>query len=242
MACLRSEAEFRENRAYAIAPTLTSVSRQSLFAGRLPGNFPDTILTTTADGERWQNYWVNRGRRRGRVTYLNVKMTGQFDELRTIVDSKNEILGIVINLFDDTMHSVKDLRAGKRVFYDTLISYLKNSATDQFFDLLLEAGYRVFITSDHGNVDAVGMGVKSPKALIETYAKRVTIFKEQSLAEAFAENPRLTLFRPLFLPEDLYPVYPRADEMFATERSVAISHGGLSIEEMIVPFIEVTPS
>jgi len=242
LACLRKKTEFRENRAYAITPTLTSVSRQSLFAGRLPGSFPDTILKTTADGEHWQNYWVNRGRRRGRVSYLNVKMTGQFDEVCTIADSKNEILGIVINFFDDTMHSVKDLRAGKRVFYDTLISYLKNSATDQFFDLLLGAGYRVFITSDHGNVDAVGTGVKSPKALVETYARRVTIFDEQSIAKAFAERLGMTLFRPIFLPDDFYPVYPKADGMFASEKFVAISHGGLSIEEMIVPFIEVTPS
>jgi hypothetical protein len=140
------------------------------------------------------------------------------------------------------MHSAKDLKVGKRVFYDTLISYLNNSATDEFFELLLGAGYRVFITSDHGNVDAAGIGLRSPKALVETYAKRVAIFDQESIAQAFVSKHaerNLTLFRPVFLPDDLYPVYPPADGLFASRRSAGISHGGLSVEEMIVPFVEV---
>ena len=242
LACLTSKVQFRENRTYAIAPTVTSISRQALFAGRMPGNFPGTALVTSADASHWQNYWVNRGRRHGRVAYLNVKMAGDFAELRQVVDSNNEVLGLVVNFFDDVMHGIKDLKAGKRVFYDTLISYLNNSATDKFFDLLIGAGYRVFITSDHGNLDAGGTGVKSPKALIEAYAKRVVIFDQEPIARAFAEQHGLTLLRPLFLPDNLYPVYPRGDGMFSSEGSVGISHGGLSIEEMIVPFIEMIAS
>ena len=244
-ACLKREVEFRENRTYAITPTVTSVSRQALFAGRMPGNFPETALVTTADGKHWQNYWVNHGRRRKRVAYLNVKMTGEFGELRQVVDGKNEVLSVVVNFFDDIMHSAKDLKVGKRVFYDTLISYLNNSATAEFLELLLGAGYRVYITSDHGNVDAVGIGLRSPKALVEAYAKRVAIFDQESIAQAFVNKHsahNLTLFRPIFLPDDLYPVYPPADGLFASRKSAGISHGGLSVEEMIVPFIEVVAS
>jgi hypothetical protein len=242
LACLKRKVEFRENRTYAIAPTVTSVSRQALFAGRMPGNFPETALVTTADEKHWQNYWVNHGRRRKRVAYINVKMTGEFGELRQVVDSKNEVLAVVVNFFDDIMHSAKDLKVGKRVFYDTLISYLNNSATNRFLELLLGAGYRVFITADHGNVDGVGIGVQSPKALVEAYAKRVAIFDQEPIAEAFVSQHtehNLTLFRPIFLPDNLHPVYPPADRLFASEKSAGISHGGLSVEEMIIPFIEV---
>ena len=240
LTCLKRKVEFRENRTYAIAPTVTAISRQTLFAGRMPGNFPETVLVTTADEKHWQNYWVNRGRRRKRVTYLNLKMAGEFEELRQVVDSKNEVLAVVVNFFDEIMHGIRDLKAGKRVFYDTIISYLNNSATDKFFDILLGAGYHVFITSDHGNVDAVGMGVHAPKALVEAYAKRVVVFDQEPIAQAFANKHGLTLFRPMFLPDDLYPVYPQGDGMFASEKSAGISHGGLSIEEMIIPFIEVS--
>ena len=233
--------EFRENRTYAIAPTITSVSRQTLFAGRMPGNFPDTALVTTADEKHWQNYWVNQGRRRKRVAYLNMKMTGEFEALHQVVDSKNEVLAVVVNFFDEIMHTAKSLRAGKRIFYDTLISYLNHSATDRFFDILLKADYHLFITSDHGNVDAVGTGIRSPKALIETYAKRVVILDQKPVAQAFADKHDLMFFHPIFLPDHLYPVYPQADGMFAPKNSTGICHGGLSIEEVIVPFIEVVP-
>ena len=242
LACLKRPVEFRENRAYAIAPTVTSVSRQTLFAGRMPGNFPATALATTADEAHWQNYWVNQGRRRKRVAYLNLKMAGDFGPLRQIVDGHNEVLAVVVNFFDDVMHGARDLRAGKRVLYDTLISYLNNSATDRFFDLLLGSGYRVFVTSDHGNVDAAGIGVQSPKALVEAYARRVAIFDQEPIARAFVSQHAergLTLFRPLFLPDNLYPVYPPADGLFAPDEAAGISHGGLAVEEMVVPFVEV---
>ena len=91
-------------------------------------------------------------------------------------------------------------------------------------------------------MDAVGTGVQSPKALVEADAKRVAIFDQEPIAQAFADKHGLTLFRPIFLPEDLYPVYPQADGMFASKKSAGISHGGLSAEEMVVPFIEVIAS
>jgi len=91
-------------------------------------------------------------------------------------------------------------------------------------------------------VAAVGTGVQSPKALVEAYARRVVIFDQEPIAQAFAAKHGLTLFRSLFLPDNLYPVYPQADGMFASEKSMGISHGGLSIEEMVVPFIEVIAS
>jgi len=85
----------------------------------------------------------------------------------------------------------------------------------------------------------VGTGVKSPKALTEAYAKRVVIFDEEPIAGAFADQHDLTVFHPLFLPDNFCPVYPHSDGMFASEKSTAICHGGLSVEEMVVPFIEV---
>ena len=60
---------FDENRTYAIAPTVTPISRQALFAGRLPAAFGDTIGRTDQDAARWQAYWVNHDVPAGRVTF-----------------------------------------------------------------------------------------------------------------------------------------------------------------------------
>jgi hypothetical protein len=140
------------------------------------------------------------------------------------------------------MHAVKELPAqsDKRIYYDILHSYLENGKLDGVFMALLNGGYRIFISSDHGNLTGIGNGVTPPKDLIETYARRVAIFDNETLASEFATKKAGIYFRTKSLPPSLHPVYPTGNQLYATSGAVQISHGGLSIEEMVVPFIEVS--
>lgn len=232
-----------ENRAYAMAPTITPISRQSLFAGSPPAAFEETWDKTTHDAERWNAYWVHREIPAQRVNHIALKASApDFAALQSILDNKNVRLGILINLFDDVMHASKELppESDKRIYYDTLRSYLENGALDRLFIILLDNGYRIFITSDHGNIAGIGNGLTPPKALIETYARRVAIFDQASLAQEFAEKNAEIYFRTKSLPPSLHPVYLPGNQLFATLGSAQISHGGLSIEELVVPFVEIT--
>jgi hypothetical protein len=234
---------FRENRTYAVAPTLTPVSRQALFTGRPPRDFAGTLDRTDQDAAGWQTFWVNWDVPPRRVAYLRVQVDGRgLDQLRTVIDGKNCRLGVLVNLFDEVMHAVKRVTAAsdKRVFYDTLRAHLENGRLDALFERLLGGGYRVFVTSDHGNLAGVGMGVKPPQALVESYARRVALFDQAALAQTYAQTHGLRVFRTKALPPDLHPVYPGGNDLFDTAGAVAISHGGLSMEELIVPFVEVT--
>lgn len=232
-----------ENRAYAMAPTITPISRQSLFAGRPPVAFEETWDKTTQDADRWIAYWVHQEIPTQRVNHIAVKASApDFSALQVILDKKNVRLGILINLFDDVMHASKELPpdSDKRIYYDTLRSYLENGALDQLFAILLDHGYRIFISSDHGNVAGSGNGLKPPRDLIETYARRVAIFDQESLAQEFAQKNAHIYYRTKSLPPRLHPVYLPGNELFATNKSAQISHGGLSIEELVVPFVEIT--
>lgn len=234
--------DLRENRTFALAPSLTSISRQALFAGRRPDTFPETWDKTNKDGDRWQAYWVNKGVPPKRIAYLPIKSNdSSLETLKEVVDSKNKRLGILINTFDDVMHSCKGYpnTSDKRVFYSSLQGYLNSSNFSQIINILLENGYRIIITSDHGNTSAVGSGITPPKAFIETYARRVAIFGDEALAKEFASNNDIEYFRTKSLPGNLFPVYYRDGRMFNSLNSVEITHGGLSPEELIVPFIEV---
>ena len=51
----QSQLKFRENAVFAWIPTITSVSRQSLFAGKLPLYFPASINTTAKESYLWVN-------------------------------------------------------------------------------------------------------------------------------------------------------------------------------------------
>jgi len=76
--------------------------------------------------------------------------------------------------------------------------------------------------------------------LIETYARRVAIFDRELLAREFAEKNAEIYYRTKSLPPSLHPVYLPGNQLFATSGSAQISHGGLSIEELVVPFVEIT--
>lgn len=235
--------EFDENRTYAIAPTITPVSRQALFAGRPPTAFADTIDSTDKDAERWLAYWVNHDVPKARVEYVAVKVNGTgMERVREIVDGRNRRLGVLVNLFDDVMHHIQGMpaEADKRVYYDTLRSHLDNGKLVDLFDLLLRAGYCIFVTSDHGNIAGVGMGVTPPKALVETFARRVAIFDSAALAQDYAAAHGLRVFRTKALPTGVHPVYQTGQKVFASQDQTTISHGSLSLEELVVPFVQVS--
>ena len=233
---------FDENRTYAIAPTVTPVSRQALFAGRLPAAFGDTIGRTDQDAARWRAYWVNHDTPESRVAFQALNASAaELAPLQAIAESRNRRLGVLLNLFDEVMHLTKDMPPGadKRVYYDTLRSHLRNGHIEQLFDVLLKNGYRVFVTADHGSIAGMGVGLTPPRALIETYARRVVIFDRPELAQEYAETHGLRYFRTKALPPDIHPVYLPGTDLFAGQGVTQVSHGGLSLEELVVPFVEV---
>ena len=234
---------FQENRTYAVAPTVTPVSRQALFAGRPPTTFAETLHRTDKDADRWQAYWINQNVPQRWVAHAAVKVSGQgLGDVRAIAEGKNRRLGLLVNLFDEVMHAVKGMtpEADKRVYYDTLRSHLENGRLAELFDLLLDHGYHLFLTADHGNIAGIGNGLKPPKALVESHARRVAIYDRAELAEEYAAAYGLQRFRTKALPPDVHPVYLPGTQLFAPEDATHISHGGLSLEELVVPFVEVT--
>jgi len=69
---------FQETTAFAWVPTVTSVTRQTIFAGEAPLFFPDSLGTTAKEKAHWQRFWENEGLQRGSV------------ELVTSLDSVND--------------------------------------------------------------------------------------------------------------------------------------------------------
>lgn len=237
--------KFKENRAYAMAPTITPISRQALFAGRPPVAFAETIDHTDKDASRWYAYWVNHNVPPKQIDYAIVKLNDpELASIKTIVDGKIIRLGILTNLFDNVMHATKGMPilVDKRVYYDTLCSQLENGFVDRLFNLLLERHYRVYVTSDHGNIAGEGIGLTPPKALIESYAKRVAVFDQEKFAQEYAEAHHMRDFRTKALPPGIHPVYPPGNQLFAPLGGTQISHGGLTLEELVVPFVEVSRS
>jgi hypothetical protein len=234
--------DLQENRTFAIAPTVTPVSRQTLFAGELPRAFANTVYQTDQDSDRWSRFWINFEIPARRIAYLRVQSSGRgLDELRAVTDGNNRRLGVVVNLFDDVMHGTKGMtaEADKRIYYQTLGAQLENGRLHELFSILFNRGYHIYLTSDHGNFCGIGAGIHPPKVLVEKYAKRAALFESGTLAESFAVDYGLFHFHTKILPDNLHPVYLPERGLLGAKENVEISHGGLSLEELVVPLVKV---
>ena len=65
------------------------------------------------------------------------------------------------------------------------------------------------------------------------------LFDRADLAEAYATEHGLRYYRTKALPPDVHPVYAPGTQLFDSQGATHASHGGLSLEELVVPFVEI---
>lgn len=101
----------------------------------------------------------------------------------------------------------------------------------------LQAGFEVWLTSDHGNIEARGVGRIQEGLTVESAGTRVRWYASPALRAAGRTDG--VVWDPPGLPEGVcYPVFaPERTGYFSGDRRV--SHGGTSIDEVIVPFVRV---
>jgi len=117
-----------------------------------------------------------------------------------------------------------------------------SAALESLLDQLLKEGYTLFITSDHGHCQADGMGKVNQGLLVDTGAMRARVYTDsQKAAETSQGLPGTTVWEhDGLLPEQVAVVLPTGRQAFTTIGETLVTHGGVTIDEMIVPFVEVT--
>lgn len=109
-------------------------------------------------------------------------------------------------------------------------------------DLLLAEGYTVTITGDHGHVEAVGIGNPQEGVLASTRSKRARLYSSLDLAQnAATQLPDTMIIDTGWLrPQGVFPVVALRRSAYALQSERVVTHGGLTVEEMIVPLITLT--
>lgn len=218
---------------FAMVPTYTTVSRQAIFAGDLPQSSPDTLWTTQPEPRRWSALWEAEGIPVTRVAYHRVRGRLPHDHLGF---GDAQVIGIVVNAVDDLMHS-------SELFGDAqLLANLDVWASNGFLtDLIARArtaGYETWITSDHGNLECLGAGSVSEGVAIEAAGKRLLRYPNKTLRDASAARGTVWDEIP-GLPTTAEPLLFASRRDAFTRNLVSVSHGGLSIDEVIVPLARV---
>lgn len=230
---------FDESTSFAWLPTVTSVSRQALFSGLRPREFDDSIDRTDKEEALWKNSWQNEGVNPNEVMYRRaLRQADQLDALESdLTDRGPKVLGLVIDEVDDRLHKERS----KKDVALWIGNWLATGFVDRLFSMLLDKGYHIYLTADHGNVQSTGVGRPNQGVIAETRGERVRVYRSESLlADSAAAYPSTLRLDIAGLPANFLPLFAGGRTAFVPEGDQVVVHGGISVEELIVPFVKVS--
>ena len=217
-----------QSAVFAMVPTITSVSRQSLLAGKYPvelGN-PWSQSGEKSGFVRCARSW---GLRDKEIAYLR----GYDAEL----PRGCKCAAYVILDVDERVHGQYGGRSGMLADMELLA---RGGRLAALVRRLVGAGMDVYITADHGNTPCVGRGrVTGGGVETESRGKRMLVVNDLADAESQKEKYGLIEFPGTFLDKGYRYYLCPSGVSFDDPGKKVMSHGGISIDEVIVPFITI---
>ncbi len=229
----------RESATFAWIPTLTSVSRQAIFSGKSPLYFQSSINSTNKEENLWKHFWESHGLSKINVAYQ--RGLGDGDVSNTI-DSlihpgKTRVVGLVVDKVDKIMHG---MQLGSAGMHNQIKQWCQTGYLTALISELMDYGYDIWLTADHGNVQCEGKGRPLEGVIAETRGERVRVYPTPELRSQIANNYLFTQEWPTEgLPSGYYPLVASGYDAFVKDGDIIVGHGGASIEEVIVPLVKI---
>lgn len=234
-----SDLVLRESATFAWIPTLTSVSRQAIFSGKPPIYFPSSINSTNSEEKLWKQFWQGHDVSKLDIAYKRSLGDGDAEAAMDslINPAQTKVVGLVIDKVDKIMHG---MQLGATGMHNQIDQWCRGEYLISLLNYLSSHGYEIWITSDHGNIESIGKGRPTEGAIAESRGERVRIYPTQELRSQISST--FTFARewlPSGLPDGYFPLIATGNDAFVNEGESIVGHGGVAIEEVIVPLIKI---
>lgn len=213
---------------YSWIPSITQLSRQAIFRGDTPQT--EYRQGPVSEEKLWKEYWKSEG-----VNESEIKYQHENSEITTI--SSISKYALVFKDLDEKMHSSTDYKD----LFKLTENWIERSRITTVIEQLLENGFRIFLTTDHGNIQAKGWRSLQGREKLGTNksgsrSERHIEYTEKWLSDDFvANNPEL---KDSLVMED-QAIYFKTDLSFSRKETL-VTHGGAHIMEVLIPFIEIS--
>ena len=230
---------FDESGVFSWVPTITPVARQSIFSGKVPREYAQSINSTHKEAKFWKEFWVQQGLQDHAIAYQKSLGLKEFEknDFPFVISPFVKVYGAVIDVIDKFMHGAKQ---GYRTMTSELDNWLATKYLHNLLELLRNEGFDIYVTADHGNLECQGRGRIFQGVIVESADQRLRIYKSDNIRKQTAiENPDTLIWNNVNLPDDYYVLLAKNNDAFVPKNDRIITHGGIHIEEVIVPFVRI---
>ena len=260
--------DIEEDMYMSILPTATQYARNAIFSGLMPNKIAEMFphLWVDEDDEEGKNLnegpliqtQLERFRRHNTFSYHKVNDSAGADRFLDKYNElgKNDLNVLVVNFIDMLSHArtesrmVRELANNESAYRSITQSWLRHSVLADLFKRLSQSHYKVIITTDHGSIRAskpikivgdrntnTNLRYKLGKNLAYN-AKDVFVIKNPQKAQLPAPNLSTSY---VFAYGDSFFAYPNNYNYYVSYYKDTFQHGGISMEEMLIPLITLSP-
>ncbi|MDR5590393.1 bifunctional response regulator/alkaline phosphatase family protein [Christiangramia sp. SM2212] len=258
----------KESAYYSILPTATQYARNAIFSGLMPSDmeklFPKYWKNDVDDGGKNMyeaEFLAEQLKRLGSDLKFEYHKITSLKGGKKLVDNfktqkSNDLTVVVYNFVDMLSHSktemevIKELASNDKSYRSLTQSWFKNSPLLEIIQKAQQSGFKLIITTDHGTIN-----VKNPSKVIGDKNTSLNLRYKTGKSLTYEDKEVLAIEDPksvhlptinmsssyIFCKEDLFFAYPNNYNHYVSYYRNTYQHGGISLEEVVIPFVVLNP-